>query len=753
MARRRSDAFFSPYSLPMDQELVPVGVFRYLYNQTTDQAIFVPLPDLVCLEINQYEGARPWDATFRYRLDTESSTIPTDFESLMNITSPYSGVIQTDDRLVVAAIVEGKLTFLFDGYATVPELGMSAESHSVEVKAIGVMVRQYDRIQRWHYFSQQIETAFDQDEADAIQVTGRRMVFNKDGIPNASKVEADSLGIGNTWLKVFKEQASVIRTKKPGATVDWWNLSDAAAYIIYCGVERAPTPPDESEQWTPLQEFHNFVYTPNDFYKNLKIALDRLKQVDPEDAIDLDNPGTFLSDPIRIAEFDPNDMPWPVALQTLLNKYGYTFTFFLDNYDGRPVLRLRGYHMSDSVPWLEKDVYLQPYGAVFDPGKSNLSEANVQRDSTGIVNRWAIRTKPEAYLIGTRLYPGQWIPTNGDHTNKDNFNSRINPNASKENNYRRWIAGESGIPLWDWDGEERIVDWASVVDGATFLGSRRPRPAIRLDEDLTRLFAVVETAKGAGLGAPRTGYNFVEIKGGWRLLEDELGIMITSSDPNMIECSSTRFNQFGVGTDEERSDAFGEPEIDNQGKLNMVEWWSPDSPVKRMVYYFLNAVVESDWVRFARGDGFLDSPSKFPVERTVDGGQAFRTVLAHKSALFYDSSLEAAEGFEDTPGIYKLIYNVEEAEKAALSKVQETYAAPMAGTFRFPRITAMYSPGYRVRKIVGRNFDMASAPDGFNTGTTYPRIVQTTYRISPNQATAIQLTDRRGTPQFESKDY
>ena len=83
-------------------------------------------------------GADPGVARFRYVFDpADPPTDPTSFQQALSVDSDLPGVVQNDDRLVVLTFnPDGSPLALFDGFAQVPELGLSPVARAGHVPGL-----------------------------------------------------------------------------------------------------------------------------------------------------------------------------------------------------------------------------------------------------------------------------------------------------------------------------------------------------------------------------------------------------------------------------------------------------------------------------------------------------------------------------------------------------------------------------------------------------------------------------------------
>ena len=128
-----------------------------LYDPADDENPYTILPNVRCLRIDFREGPEPPVARFQYLMDDLLQSAlgwPSQFQQLWPIDAQGNYVVLTDDRLVVMTQdPSGNPIVLFDGFAQVPQVDLSAQNQGVTFVALGVAIRLWDspirgRVQR-----------------------------------------------------------------------------------------------------------------------------------------------------------------------------------------------------------------------------------------------------------------------------------------------------------------------------------------------------------------------------------------------------------------------------------------------------------------------------------------------------------------------------------------------------------------------------------------------------------------------------
>ena len=140
-------------------QAMPIAVARYTPGEENPYTL---LSNIWCLRIDYREGPEPGVARFQYQMDDAyANTLgwPNQFELLWPINAQGSFIVQNDDRLVVLTQTpDGSPKVLFDGFAQIPQVDLTAQSESVTFVAVHVAARLWDapligRVERDAFFS------------------------------------------------------------------------------------------------------------------------------------------------------------------------------------------------------------------------------------------------------------------------------------------------------------------------------------------------------------------------------------------------------------------------------------------------------------------------------------------------------------------------------------------------------------------------------------------------------------------------
>src|SRR5262245_5273115 len=118
-------ASIEPPDVPLARGAAFVAVYRYDPEGSPPYQL---LPNVRVLAVQYREGPDPGVARFRYVFNpADPTTDPTSFQQALSVDSDLINVVRNDERLVVLKTdPDGSTSPLFDGFAQVPELSLSA---------------------------------------------------------------------------------------------------------------------------------------------------------------------------------------------------------------------------------------------------------------------------------------------------------------------------------------------------------------------------------------------------------------------------------------------------------------------------------------------------------------------------------------------------------------------------------------------------------------------------------------------------
>ncbi len=680
-----------------------VGVYRLVGDVPGD---YQYLPNVRVLKITQNEGADPGHARFRYVFDEFNPPgVPNSFQQALSVNVNLPGVVQNDDRLTVFAFnPDGSRTALFDGFALVPELNLSPTEEMVAFTAVGVAVRCWDT---------PIGGALMRNADTPTKVvdlaTDVPTYFNPAGLPNATPAGADA---SDTYGNTYPTFLDPLVMRDPDVRRPW-TLSMAARYL--CFRHNAP---------------QTFVQNPDG------PLLDQL--------LDSRSPNlgvcfvqndstTYDSQPILVPDFPATGMPWPVALDRLLEPNGFAMVFRLEtDVDGNPYTYLDLFRRQDGSPQSYKDLYLQLSGQSLDPAQTNLSSAQLARDSTAVANSFVVDSRLERFEASFVLAPGFSIAL-GDGASASSLAAfdRNNPDfaQSDHDQYRLYICDETGEGHWDFS-QGKFVETATPLDAVLGKPAANGTPAYvkRRRPPIGRLFTLdannVPLKASLSISTDYVGNQpgvwdgtgtWQEVLGGFELLSDRLGIWINAANPNswVIGASNSSNAPYPAGT--------------VRGVEDQANTFAAHFALR------LTCVIEGDYGLDALAEQRPSSTSAFTITRRINARDRYFSETIAPNSEFNNASEPIVTRNDAQDAL---------AEAEAYRLARE--AGEVAGSAVVPRLTLAYRIGDRIQSIQGRGLSLrtnAGAPS--EEGQVFPAVVGLTWGFEHQQHTTLLLSDQR----------
>ena len=264
--------------------------------------------------------------------------------------------------------------------------------------------------------------------------------------------------------------------------------------------------------------------------------------VNPDDA------GDYTAEDVVIRDFDATNMAWPDALSLQLGYAGFGMRFVTgEDEAGDPRQTLEIYRKDAAGQASPLDLELPGRGAELDPARCNVAALSLARDSRSIVNAITVETQQRRVEVSVVLAPG-FTPAAGDETaaNRGQFLRANLSTASGDvrRKYRYYVADEAGDGHWDASSASWLTGALdlSAIFPATEKGKssyvRRLRPGSNtlLSRDskgqpLRAQLALSRDYQGPVPGLWDGSGTWQPIAGGWELLDDRLGILVTVEDP------------------------------------------------------------------------------------------------------------------------------------------------------------------------------------------------------------------------------
>lgn len=703
--------------IPVSRPSTGIGVFRWNGPEGGDPELLV---NIRCLSVQYREGPDPWAARFRYvQSQTLSADFPRRFEQMFPIDSGGPGVVLTDDRLIVVALLDsGDTQLLFDGFAQIPQADLDGDTEMVTFVALGTPIREYDT----PLAGQLIRDATEPGVVSDLQ-TDEPTRFNPNGWPNASPKDADSGDDPRTYPTFLGPLPPLNAIN--GRSIRMWTLGMAARYIIVQG-NTART----------YINYTDLAYLDNVLRAVVAVGGDT-------GSLDLNDPSTYTFEDIEVQDIDVTGEPWPVALSRIIEPHGFAMRWLLDPDDnGLPRWSFIVYRKDDNAS--VKSLNLQIAGNRFNPGATNLGGLSLARDTHDLANRLIVDTRPILVEASFVLAPLFNLGA-ADVTIMDEFIA-TNENDTADNGikYRRFGFDECGEGHYDFatasfvksePGSFKLILTLGAIGRATSV-RRRPGRDRLVTQDKTgkRVSARLHVSTDYQGTAPVVwdGSDFGHWQrvhsGEWKLLDDRLGIQLTCQDPN----------SFSIG---DPPNAALTPSIP-AGTLNLVEQLAtPDKAKGRpLVYFLLTTAVYADQGILATADRRTSSPTRFTITRRVDRRDQFKKEIISKYSILTDAGDLGVNDTVETD-------DTEDAQDVADGYRRSREAGRMAGSATIGSITAAYGIGDKIAVIAGRNVSLrTNAGAGDGESAIFPSIVSISIELDGRQSVNLELTDYRAEP-------
>jgi len=414
---------FDPYALPLSGAATPVGVFRYDSAQG-----YVLLPNVRCERIEYREGPQPPAAHFSYMLDDADAAIdyPSQFELLWPLAASGPYVVRNDDRLVVLATApSGGNRVLFDGFAQVPQVELSASSQRVSFLAVGVSIRCWDSPIGGRY-----ERHADDPKNGKTVSIDRPTRFNPDGQPNCTP---DGYDVNESTPAVSYPVFLDPKIDRQPDPRTYWTLGKFVRYIL------------------SVQNDGSYVQNPD--FTQLDALLQARAPLPGSGFVDPDQSGDYTSADVVIRDFDATNLAWPEALELQLGYAGFGMRFVTgEDGGGNPWQTIELYRKDAAGQGSPLDLRLPPRGSTLDPGQCNVAALNLVRDARAIVNAITVETQQRRVEVSLVLAPG-FSPQTGDETAASRVlflrANLATASGDVRRKYRYYVADEAGDGHYD----------------------------------------------------------------------------------------------------------------------------------------------------------------------------------------------------------------------------------------------------------------------------------------------------------------
>ena len=210
------------------------------------------------------------------------------------------------------------------------------------------------------------------------------------------------------------------------------------------------------------------------------------------------------------------------------------------------------------------------------------------------------------------------------------------------------------------------------------------------------------------------------INGGWKLLDDRLGIAITVDNPNNWTA--------GDGRQIRAIDWFASPSM-----VPTTDWGGNATNGYPPVFR-LTTVIEDDRMLSAIAAKRTASPTQFTRRRRADCRDHFQYNRILSTSM-YNSTGKDVIARDDTAL----------AQAHAYALRSKTEFPPVSGAFGLPFVTDYYQLGDRISQINGRNMSLlTNVGTGQGEAPNYPFVVTVSWHLGKDrQGTSVQLSDHR----------
>jgi hypothetical protein len=689
------------YPVPPVRAAVPLAVYKFV-----GPGNYVALPNVVCLSIENHEGADPGSASFRYVMDSRLGG-PYTVEQALSTAYTGSLIVEVGDRLVVAAQrPDGVAEWIFDGYPVGWGGHLDGKAEGVAMQAIGVAKRAWDRCVPGRLMRHSDLPLTGEDvETDLIARCNPR------GQANASPKDHDSgegSGPDDRKYPVFLDELLPADPDTPDDPYQQeWTIAMLARYLCYtCNADE------------------EFVANPPGGRLDAVLVT---RKPNPGQAIDPADESTYTAEPIKAPDFPLTGQRWPAALRKLTEDYGIGMRFQLLTVADAPRTQLQ-FFWTQSGP--AKSIYLDARGSDFDAARNNVGQADMDRDLSGVINEVVAEGGLQLYEASFVLACGFPMAAadaaspsaiaafrEGDpaYATSDNFNK-----------YRLFVFDECGEGHYDNGTNTKLTDVPSLDDllgEDEYVRRRRPGKGDLLTADALgkplKWRCSISTDYDGDAPALWDGTGHWQHVGGVNLLRDRLGVRISITDPNA----------WNVGRP---------PDADPQTKSQIVKavkcLADPDDE-NPAFFVRLTCVVEGDRCVAATAERQSASPVSWVVEERVDArDRLFQKTIGYPSEFNTpdDGVLDVIEFFDDTPFL--------EAESIAVRQANE------AGVFHaevmIPYFTRYYEVGDRIDKIEGRELGFRTDGGGGSVMPVLPMVTSVRWELGDGQRTILTLSDR-----------
>lgn len=685
-------ATFESYPLPGRHKAIPVGVFAPTGSG------YAALPQVRCGRVEDYEGARPPRAVFRWVTDDRPGwPYPSALESLVPVDASGPGVLRADDRICVASLTPaGDLRWLFSGFVLPVGVGLTDRSEALGFEAVGDPVRLWDTPVRGSVWRPSDRP----DVPDADVQTDLPARFNPDGracfSADATDTPGKLYGKRGAFLDLDAEMLPADRVKV--------TLDAAVRYLAEVG--------NPEEVWVVNPPWEELV---DDL--TLKVPSGS-RPVDPDDISTYQLFRPWVPD-ATVSGLLPFE-----SIERVLGRLGFGFSFVLrTSASGAPEYTWRVYSLADPRGRAVKSVSLQR-GGQLDRARTNLKGASIRRETETVVNAFRVAARPtevECSLVLRPLFP---ISAADATPEAKALLFKTNPDPTLDlRKYRLWGVDECGEGHWDFAaGDISVVpaDLSPLAEsGVVVTRRRRPGGTIfsttldgrprRAELCLLQDYAGPTVWDGSGTVTP--------VKSAWRLDEDSLSVWLDLNEAGA----------FSIGKQAVARDV-------NGGLVPQVDWLALSANADKRFSLLLTCVIGADMHPVVVAERLPSSPTRYTVTRDVQAEERHGERQVDPSSRFFDPA-------QATRGVVRIRKLKEDVLPELQARRQAHQVGPVAGSLEVPWLVNAIGPGDLVRRIEGRDCDLrANLGSSDGEPPVYPRVVARTWTLDDGQRTVLQLS-------------
>jgi hypothetical protein len=757
-------ASFDPPPVPPFAPPASFAVFKYVDRNASGDPEWTPLPWLVFVSHQERADSQPPLARLRYDFsEINPDAWPRRAHEAVDLSaaaSPYR--LNSDDRVVVFRTwADGSWKIVADGFAQLPQMTIE-RSEMVFVDVKDVSIRCFDMPIRGAVVrdAHGIDlppgadpTALGVDEYEVRDIeTEARVRFNPDGKPNATPDGVDGGPQDDTGAGEANEG------KQYPVFVDW----------------RLDREPDKRRFWTldmAVRYLIGYYNRKEEFVINKQLGdlsgfLKAIVPTTEDGTINLDDNSSWEYEDIIVTDTDVTGMTWPDAVAHLIEPHGFILRFLCDQdpaVDDAPAPRHRWYILRRDSRLRRKTLLMEAPapGITVDFGASNVAGLTMQRDYPrgNSVRVLCGRSRKEASFI---LSPA-FMPAGPDAGEASRVVFGKGHPDFKENSvkYRTFIAAEAGDEWYDRAAAAMSKLPTSLLhlypDTDTDelrLYSHQRRPPIRqlltrdagthkpLDAQLwiSPDWGIVKGDWNPCLWEPGLADDATwqrVTKGGWRTLEDQIGIYLDVEKPWEWNIGrpegATWKNLPGAKIDVIKALATPDP------IPGVPIGPAAPTPANPWFALMLTVVVEDD-----RGMDILAgkrkaSPTQFVLRRLDDSTDRFR------EDIITEFSFVAKLGKK---GERIARNDTRRAESRARSLRRFLEPGKWGGRASIPWISHAYEVGDQITDLEGRDvsFNGLVGSVGQSESPVCPCVVGVDLINEPEQGTVLLLSDRRAEP-------